>query len=182
METREIKQIIDYYYRGAIDYRSTYLMLFASFNSWITVISGHVTTAHALAYFENRASLWAEFLYHDVTHMRSIMMKLYILTSLRPLPAGQSKRWSGYLRDDADWQSMGWLWYQVRCSIVHGDESYRHIDTILGYVYESLRLFMNEVIRRLHIETLPQSYKIVDQLPAGLYSYGAFQERAARLL
>lgn len=134
-----------YFNCAAIDYRAAFSMLFVAFTRWLRSQTGQHTLRDGLIFFSQQPSVWST-LYKNDSRLKSAMTALYILTQLRPLQ--DSRDWPGMLRDEFDWQGIGWLWYRIRCVIVHGEFVTAATEVMVGYAYVTLHDFMVAVMNR----------------------------------
>lgn len=148
MTNKQWVEVRKNFQRGSIEYRSLYLMLFASFNEWYALKTHSYVSADALATIVDDTTLWRPLLTNHDSQLISHMRKLHILTTLSPLPLRFKDRWEGKLRDAYDWEGLVWLWYAVRCIVSHGQSqySYSHLDTVIVYAHASLSIYMSKVL------------------------------------
>jgi hypothetical protein len=154
MNAQVWQDIFDDFHRGVIDYRSPYLLLYASYNRWYRATTGTSISVLALESVIAQTQVWRKLFDNPDSHMVTYMRKLYVLTTLAPVPSPAKKRWQGSLTDTYDWQGLIWLWYGVRCLISHGydRQQYPQLDSVLLYAYESLKLFMVEILKQAQWE------------------------------
>ena len=85
-----------------------------------------------------------------LVNLGSIVEQIAILTAKRPArPMGQV--WGGCVKDRYDWHSLIYFWYQTRCDLFHGltEPGRSYHDLQIKLAYESLNVFMGEIIRRM---------------------------------
>ena len=178
---REKDGILAAFNASRIDYAGAYLHLYASYNAWYRSVTGESLDAVAIGKMKQRYEMWAEYLSGDCLQLlRSPMRRMYVLSQHRPLIAASGR--DVMLEDDCDWRHLIDIWYVVRCDIVHGATSTKHsyYDQFIRLAYESLSVYMTEVVYRIRIQmratqldspaarrafvTLPESH-LVDQIP-----------------
>ncbi|MFZ3009586.1 MAG: hypothetical protein WA030_01025 [Candidatus Microsaccharimonas sp.] len=125
-----IKSVIYRQYdRSTIDYENLYMNLYVSYNAWYRRVTGYSNDKEAIVALKKRFILW-----DDYQHNR-------ILQGLKPIMSQISL-------DVHDWKGLIDYWYSVRCDLFHGEVS-RHSQTDIRYAYESLKIFMDEIILRM---------------------------------
>lgn len=135
---------------ASIDYGSYYMRLFSAYNVWFRWVTGESTDALGLRAMQRRRQLWDDCFNGDCLEgLVPLMRKLAVLTQHRPLEYS-SGRWAGYLSDPYDWTGLIELWYALRCDLVHGSVALRstHYPVVLRLGYETLSIFMTEVLKR----------------------------------
>lgn len=146
---RPKQTVRDLFMKSRIDYNAAYLILYSAYNAWYRDVTGHVSDQRALAAIKLKTDLWNTALQdRSMPGLRSLLRRLYALTNHRPLHGYTS--WHGSLDDEADWRGLIEFWYALRCAIVHGNDvvGNPYHDIYIKLAYESLFLFMNEVVSR----------------------------------
>jgi len=139
-------QVTRWYDRAQIDYTGHYMAMYAAFNAWYRLITGFTNDRQALNALRLGNSLWNE--YTDGIAMQELASYMNLLvecTQREPLSYA-TPHWKGEVGDMKDWPSLIEYWYRVRCLVMHG------VAISPPYVYlayETLNIFMREVIRRL---------------------------------
>ena len=136
--------------QAQINYAEKYMLLFSAFNAWYRMVTGERTDARALQRLKYRDALWVEYRKGECLELlRPLVRKLVILTSVRPVTA--HGEWSGVVRDADDWVGVIQFWYAVRCAIVHSNSELQSAlyPTYVSTAYESLNIFMTEIVMRL---------------------------------
>ncbi|MFY9227802.1 MAG: hypothetical protein WAO28_00535 [Candidatus Microsaccharimonas sp.] len=125
-----IKSIIFRYHdRSAIDYESLYMNLYVSYNAWFRRVTGYSNDKEAIVALKKRFVLWDDYQNGRVLHgLDSIMTCLSLEIN--------------------DWKVLIDYWYNVRCNLFHGEVSH-YSQTDIQYAYESLKIFMDEIIVRM---------------------------------
>ncbi|OYX43094.1 hypothetical protein B7Y94_02225 [Candidatus Saccharibacteria bacterium 32-49-12] len=140
--------VLTTYNRARIDYRSAFVLMYASFNSWYRYVTGSRFDSRAVGKIQDMPVMWVALFddQADGSSMSGILRRLYYLTNAQSNP-GEYRQ---IINDPYDWKGLISLWYRVRCQVVHG-EPVAECSTgelIVKYCYESLNIFMLEVIRR----------------------------------
>jgi len=153
--------------QSQISYAEKYLLLFSAFNAWYRRVTGERIDARALHALMYRDAVWVEYRRGEsLERIRPIIRKITILSNVRPLHSYGD--WPGSLDGPDDWQGLIHFWYAVRCTLVHANadaqQSYYPLYTQLAY--ESLNIFMTEVVMRLQQDT---SSEIDDEAVRYLY-------------
>lgn len=149
-----IASAVEDYRRSAIPYRAYFLQLFASFNGWCTAVTGSQVDTVALRSIMKKPEVWRYLFEENIdSSLLTVTRKLYILTRVRPLALHRMNTavWQGMLKDPYDWEGLIWLWYTVRCHLSHGSLGLAvpSGELIVRYAYESLYIFMTEIVRRI---------------------------------
>lgn len=134
------------YQKGLIDYSASYLLLYAAYDRWCMSVTGASTMSDALEEVGRQSGLWRYFIDDEHCLMRDHWKKLYILTTLAPVPFPRAGRHGVRLEDAFDWRGVILVWYALRCLIVHGSHDYRLLEAILPHAHASLALFMARVL------------------------------------
>ncbi len=149
--------MIQLFHQSDIRYAHYFLILFSSFNSWYRQRTGQKSDALALRQLQNDVSIWhALFDGNGDQSILPVLRKLYVLTQHRSVEGAAVSQWAGRLCDPYDWQGVVWFWYTMRCRLVHGEVyavSALH-EVYVRYAYESLHIFMSEVVRQLQKESV----------------------------
>ncbi|GEM_PF-1272371 len=178
------QMIINAFQSSSIDYEGAYLHLYASYNAWYRLVTGHSVDSVALSAMKQRYEMWRDYFDgNSLDLLRSPMRRIYILTQHRPLITGSGVALT--LEDDSDWRHLIDFWYAVRCDAVHATpvRSHGYYEQFVRLAYESLQVYMTEIVRRLqqsqqeNIRTvvdrrafvhLPEPH-LVDRAPAHLF-------------
>lgn len=132
-----------------VDYAGQYVKLFSAYNMWFSAISGETVDAAGIQALKRRPALWREVFQEEcLPGLVSVMTKIMILTQHRPLI--QKSGWKGYLEHPHDWAGLMDFWYAIRCDVVHGSRylGLSHYPVLMKLAYESLFLYMNEIVLR----------------------------------
>jgi hypothetical protein len=149
--TRQL--IIKWYERGQIDYSDLYVKMYIAYNAWFRKVTDCPIDHEAIKELLRRFIIW-----DDYQNMRTlitlgpIVEQIAILTAKRPVrPIGTGTTWDGRVKDRYDWRSLIYFWYQTRCDLFHGmtEPGQSYHDLQIKLAYESLHMFMSEIIRRM---------------------------------
>ena len=144
-DERAWQSIYQNYRRGVIDYRQTYLMLYAAYDRWCKLATGASTMSDALEKASTlQLQVWRYFFNDDTSSMVLHMRKLFILNSVTPLSVGGAPV---VLNDAYDWRGLMRLWYAARCLIVHGQGECGMVEAMLPSVHATLSLFMARILK-----------------------------------
>lgn len=149
---KQVDVITAAFQQSQIQYEDKFLLLFSAYNAWYRSVTGEDRDAYALRAIKLRDVVWAEYERGVCFEaLRPLMRRIALLTSLRPLRSNRS--WSGKLDGPDDWEGLIEYWYAVRCDIVHANELMlkAYYPVIVKLAYESLSIFMTEVVARLRI-------------------------------
>ncbi len=134
-----------WYQRAQTDYAQQYITLYVAFNAWYRSLTGKTHDRVALNVLQRGIPLWEEYREgNTLQEIRSPMRLLVELTQREPLSYA-TPHWKGEVAHIGDWTSLIEYWYRVRCLVVHGSEIQPHY---VYLAYETLNIFMGEVIRR----------------------------------
>lgn len=156
--------IIETFQSSRIDYAGAYLHLYASYNAWYRFVTGQSLDTVAIGKMKQRYALWRDYIDGNcLQQLRSPMRRIYVLTQHRPLITGSGV--SLVLEDDSDWQHLIDFWYAVRCDVVHATSARTHgyYEQFIRLAYESLQVYMTEVVHRLRQQELSSSSQTSSQ-------------------
>lgn len=137
--------------RAQIDYSDLFMRLYVAYNAWYRNATGADSDSDALRRLAERFVIWDDYIKGFVMQpLRSVVQQITILTALRPL-TGTTKDWNGTVCGADDWRGLLLFWYTVRCNLFHGTTNvgYSHEQTQLKLAYESLNVFMTEIVTRM---------------------------------
>lgn len=138
--------IMRWYDRAKIDYSDLYVRLYIAYNAWFRKVTHTEFDREGIARLEKRFVIWDDYLHGKVLQeLRPLMGEAAVLTSDSPLQS--TRRWDGTVKDAEDWKGLIHFWYQVRCDLFHG--SIDSQETYVRLAYESLSVFMTEIVRRM---------------------------------
>ena len=135
-------------YRSAhIDYETLFLKLYIGYNAWYREATGTMNDRQAIDALKKRFVIWDDYQQGRVfAMMGSYLERLCDETQRDPFPSA-AIYWNGEVSDVNDWTSLIEFWYQVRCLVVHGAPVGRKYAWL---AYETLDIFMGEIIERMH--------------------------------
>lgn len=138
--------------RSELPYMDKYLMLYSAYNRWYAQVTHTDIDREALKQLKQRYGIWDEYRQGlTLGSLRHVMGQLADYTQKYPFPSNR-RDWTGELNNEYDWQSLIEFWYQVRCRVVHGAS----VDLLyVRFAYETLAMFMDEVIRRIMDTYIP---------------------------
>lgn len=168
---RQQRIIVEQFALSHIDYEAAFLHAYASFNAWYRFATGEPLNSLALQALKQRYELWHDYFTGEcLTLLRSPMRRIYVLTQHRPLKTADGR--SICLRDDSDWQQLIDFWFIVRCDVVHATDSLDHAyyQQYVKLAYESLSVYMTEVVRRLNVRLNLEDVKNSDGTEAAILS------------
>ncbi|MDB5161577.1 MAG: hypothetical protein JWM52_85 [Candidatus Saccharibacteria bacterium] len=119
--------------RSKIDYADLYLRLYISYNAWFRKATQASVDKEAIAVLKKRFIIWDDYL-----HGR-------ILNGLEETMLALKER--GFIQTSDDWPGLISFWYQIRCDLFHG--LLQPHDDSVRFAYESLSIFMDEIVKRM---------------------------------
>lgn len=135
--------------RSHIEYRDLYMRVYVAYNAWYQKVTGKTNDYEAIATLKTRFGIWDEYQRgQSLPLLRAVLIRIVMHTKNHPL-ASTSGYWDGIVKDSDDWVGLISFWYDVRCGLFHGS-AYAHAHAIeVQLAYESLYLFMDEIVRRM---------------------------------
>jgi hypothetical protein len=147
--TRQL--ITKWYERAQIDYSDLYVRQYIAYNAWYRKVTNCDVDHEAIKEVCQRFIIWDDYLHgRTLTALGPIVEKIALLTHIHPVsPMGPA--WNGVVKDSLDWHGLIYFWYQTRCDLFHGLTlpGYRQHDVQVRLAYESLCIFMGEIIKRM---------------------------------
>lgn len=141
----DARQVYSWYFDAQINYVDYYIRLYISYNAWYRAVTGETNDREALAKLKKRFVIWDDYVKgRTMSALKMYVDKIVIDTAKSPLAA--NLYWDGTVKGYDDWKGIIEFWYQVRCSLVHGSDVPRRY---VWLAYESLEIFMNEIVRRM---------------------------------
>ena len=137
--------------RAQIDYSDLFMRLYVAYNAWYRNATGTDSDSDALRRLAERFVIWDDYIKGLVMQpLRSVVQQITILTALWPL-TGTTKDWNGTVNGADDWRGLLLFWYTIRCNLFHGTTNvgYSHEQAQLKLAYESLNIFMTEIVIRM---------------------------------
>ena len=130
--------VYSWYERAQIDYSDLYMRLYVSFNAWYRKATGSSFDREGLVRLKKRFVIWDDYLKDEV------------MQDLRPIHLEITG-------DIDDWQGLIEYWYRVRCQLFHG--SLGSNDETIRRAYESLNVFMSEIVERMRSSFTDDDYR-----------------------
>ncbi len=156
IHTLDVGQLLKWYSRAQIDYAQLYMSIYAAFNAWYRATTNTVNDRQAINILRSGVGMWNDYCQGDgMQELQYPMALLVELTQREPL-SHATPHWKGEVAGTKDWASLLEYWYRVRCLVMHGAEINPHY---VHLAYETLNIFMGEVIQRSGINTVYNTYK-----------------------
>lgn len=147
--TRQL--ITKWFERARIDYSDLYVKEYIAYNAWFRKVTGCNEDHEAIREVSRRFVIWDDYLHgRTLTTLSPIVEQIAVLTHKSPVrPMGTA--WNGIVKDTFDWRGLIYFWYQTRCDLFHGltIPGYSHHDAHIKLAYESLNIFMSEIVKRM---------------------------------
>lgn len=147
--TRQL--ITKWYERARIDYSDLYVKQYIAYNAWFRKVTNCDVDHEAIKQVCRRFVIWDDYLHgRTLTMLGPVIEQIAQLTLKYPVrPMGPI--WNGVVKDSCDWHGLIYFWYQTRCDLFHGltMPGYTHQDLQVQLAYESLSIFMAEIIKRM---------------------------------
>jgi len=137
------KIVYSWFERAQIDYSDLYMRLYVSFNAWYRKTTGSDFDREALRILKKRFVIWDDY------GAGRVLQDLKIF----------HEQITG---DASDWQRLISYWYQVRCQLFHGASELK--DTEVKLAYESLNIFMKEIVRRMKQSFTDKDYQRLEEI------------------
>lgn len=145
-----------WYGRAQIDYLQQYMAAYAAFNVWYSQLFRTNNDRYALTKLRKGVPLWVDYKEgRKLGELEGVMRNIVECTQREPLHTA-TPHWNGEVQNIYDWPSLIEYWYRVRCLVMHG--SYIEPTYVL-LAYESLNIFMSELIPSLQANTVYNSSK-----------------------
>jgi hypothetical protein len=145
-----------WYQRAQIDYKSHYMGLYAAFNAWYRLMTGSSNDREALNILRSGTTAWDEYCRGITMRGLGHFMNMLVEYTQREPISHLTPHWNGEVLHTRDWPSLVEYWYRVRCLVMHGAE----VRSEYAYLaYETLNIFMSEVIRREEHNTVYNTSK-----------------------
>lgn len=135
--------------RAAIEYRDLYMRIYVAYNAWYQKITGASNDHEAIALLTKRFVIWDEYQRGaSMSELRSVVIRIVMHTQNTPLRT-RTPHWDGVVKDSNDWVGLIHYWYEVRCGLFHGAAYAEYGNREVQLAYESLYLFMQEIVARM---------------------------------
>jgi len=125
------------------------MRVYIAYNAWYRRVTGKTNDYEAIKLLQTRFVIWDDYVSGSaLVELRKVMTHIAVYTKNNPVSV-ESGAWSGVVKDSNDWKALISFWYEVRCGLFHGS-SYAIDHTIeVRYAYESLYIFMDEIVKRM---------------------------------
>ena len=147
--TRQL--IRSWYDKAQIDYSDLFVRIYIAYNAWFRKVTDCNEDYEAIKRVTQRFVIWDDYMNgRTLTDLRSSADSIAAFTHrhpLRPMRTG----WDGVVKDSFDWKGLIYFWYQTRCDLFHGltmPGKAKH-DAQIRLAYESLNIFMTEIMKRM---------------------------------
>jgi len=135
--------------RSTIEYRDLFMRLYVAYNAWYRKVTGKDNDYEAIQILKERFVIWDDYLQgRSLDALRQVLIRIVIQTANTPLKS-ELGGWSGRVNDSDDWRGLIHFWYEVRCGLFHGSSYAVEHTTEVQLAYESLYIFMAEVVSRM---------------------------------
>ena len=170
--TRQL--IVQWFERARIDYSDLYVKEYIAYNAWFRKVTHCDEDHEAIKRVAKRFVIWDDYLHgRTLSTLGPVVEQIAQHTRKAPVrPMGRG--WNGTVRDAYDWQGLIYFWYQTRCDLFHGltMPGYLQHDMRIRLAYESLHIFMSEIIRRMRHSFTDQDFERLTEVRALLQSEG----------
>jgi hypothetical protein len=147
--TRQL--ITKWYERAQIDYSDLYVKAYIAYNAWFRKVTNCNVDHEAIKEVSRRFVIWDDYIHQrTLVTLGSVVEQIAVVTAKCPVRS-MGAAWDGRVKDRYDWRSLIYFWYQTRCDLFHGltEPGHKYHDLQIQLAYESLNLFMSEIIRRM---------------------------------
>ena len=124
--------------RAQIDYSDLFMKSYIAYNVWFRKVTGCHEDHEAIKRVIHRFVIWDDYL-----HGRMLVELGLIVDQIALI--------SDLVADRSDWKGLIGFWYQTRCDLFHGLTMPGRTlhDRRIQLAYESLNIFMIEIMRRM---------------------------------
>jgi len=155
--------VYSWFERSDISYADAYARLYISYNAWFHKVTGKQNSFEAIRLLKTRFVIWEEYERGSVlVRMRPVVER--IVKYLRNDGAVHTPRWTVSLSNASDWTNLIQFWYEVRCELFHGNLNVMRDEQAVQLAYESLYLFMEEIVKRMKQSFEPTDYVRLEEL------------------
>lgn len=149
--------IIKWYESSRIDYRDLYMRLYVAYNAWFRQVTGTQTDRDGIQELKKRFVIWYDYQQGvTLSDMKPIVDQL-----INELECNSSLKLN--ISDANDYKNLIECWYQVRCHLFHGSNVLLN-DELIRLAYESLSLFMGEIVRRMRLSFTPDDLERLEEV------------------
>lgn len=147
-----VRQLIRTWYdRAQIDYSDLYVKEYIAYNAWFRKVTDCNEDREAIKRVAERFIIWDDYIHgRTMNDLRPIIEQVSLLTWKTPVRSIGSA-WNGVVYDGLDWKGLIYFWYQTRCELFHGITmpGRKVHDLRIKLAYESLNVFMTEIMKRM---------------------------------
>jgi hypothetical protein len=158
--------------RAQIDFSDLFMKTYIAYNVWFRKVTGCSEDHEAIKRVMQRFVIWDDYLHgRTLLDLMPVVEKISTFTWQRPIQP-MNHAWDGIVKDRFDWKGLIYFWYQTRCDLFHGltlPGRMAH-DTQIRLAYESLNIFMNEIMRRMRYCFSDTDFKQLTEVRALLES------------
>ena len=183
--TRQL--ITKWYERARIDYSDLYVKQYIAYNAWFRRVTRCNSDHEAIQQVTKRFIIWDDYIHgRTLTELGPILEKIVQVTA-SPYDDSLNRMSDVIVKDVYDWRGLIAFWYQTRCDLFHGVTmpGYVRHDIVVKLAYESLSIFMGEIIRRMRYCFTDADFERLAEVKALLKSQNGadteLQEIEARL-
>jgi len=147
--TRQL--ITTWFERAKIDYSDLYVKEYIAYNAWFRKVTNCNEDYEAIRLLMKRFVIWDDYLQgRTLVTLGPIVEQIAVYTCRHPVRSPYGN-WGGRVKDAFDWKGLIYFWYRTRCDLFHGDmlPGRTHHDQCIKLAYESLHIFMAEIVRRM---------------------------------
>ena len=137
--------------RAQIDYSDLFMKVYIAYNVWFRKVTGSSEDREAIKLVMQRFVIWDDYLHgRTMVDLMPIIERISLLTWQHPIKS-VGNIWNGIVKDKQDWKGLIFFWYQIRCELFHGLTLPGRVtqDIQIRLAYESLNIFMTEILRRM---------------------------------
>jgi len=158
--TRQL--ITKWYERARIDYSDLYVKQYIAYNAWFRKVTDCNADHEAIKLVMNRFVIWDDYIHgRTLVSLRPIIERIVIATMRDP-----ENDEGAQVRDVLDWRGLINFWYQTRCNLFHGltMPGNKNHEMRVQLAYESLSIFMDEIVRRMRYCFSEVDYKRLSEV------------------
>ncbi len=174
----EAKPVFVWFKKAQIDYVEKYIQMYIAYNAWYQEVTGCSNDRQALAALKKRFVIWDDYAHGRTMKLLQVYMERVVELTQREPFSSRTTYWSGSIESSTDWRSLIEFWYQVRCKLVHGAEVN---PKYVWLAYETLDVFMGEIISRMQKCFTPEDLKRMKELNTLAIAEGDKSERFRQL-
>ncbi len=171
------KLITTWYERAQLDYCDLYMRLFVAYNAWFRHVTAQQHDRAGINALKKRFVIWDDYRCgRSMEQLREKMAPIIVMTH-------RDHSLGIVVKDEDDWQNLIEFWYQVRCHLFHGSSLFSESQqlTWAKLAYESLNIFMAEVVDRMKRSFTNEDYVRLQEVQSLLRQEGSDTERLIKL-